>query len=180
MGNGGKMRDCSVNPRFYSSVTVALCRTVSHRALRASSFQGESFSLSQQCYFLQAAHFHRVGDAGIIKCWLKRMYICIFCSVQIENKKTNQTNRASESQPPPVARARHKNNRPGRTNRSCCFSGLGKSQIPIADLLPSSVPALRLNQGQDDRKLAWEGFSVADVVQLGASKQDELNLSLST
>lgn len=76
-----------------------LCRMVSHEALRASTFPGESFSLSQQCNFLQKAHFHRVGDAGIIKCWLK-----IFFALR-RLKKKNQTNQVSESQPPPLARA---------------------------------------------------------------------------
>lgn len=98
MGNGGKMRDCSVNTSFYSSVTVALCRTVSHRALRAPSFPGESFSLSQQCYFLQAAHFHRVGDAGIIKCWLKRIIYIFFALRRLKTEKqTKQTERVNHS-----------------------------------------------------------------------------------
>lgn len=69
-----------------------LCRTVSHEALRASTFPGESFSLSQQRYFLQTAHFHRVGDAGIIKRWLKRFFALRRLKKKKQTKQTKRVN----------------------------------------------------------------------------------------
>lgn len=65
-------------------------------------FHGKSCLLSQQCRFLlQTVHFRRVGAAGYHEVLVEN----ISCFAQIEEEETNQTNRASESQPPPVTRA---------------------------------------------------------------------------
>lgn len=96
LGNGGKTGDGGASARFYAVVTAAL---LSQQPRVGNIFTGPSqitsipsrkFSLSQQCYFLQAAHFRRVGDAGIRKLWLE----IFFALRRFEKaKQTNQTER---------------------------------------------------------------------------------------
>lgn len=98
----GKPGNVGASSSFSSSVTASLgflwsrgvkhlCRTLSHQALGASPFPGESCSLSQQCYFLLFT-----GFGG---CWEQKMLVGnkkkekrknTFCCARIE-KEEKQT-----------------------------------------------------------------------------------------